>query len=437
MNANLSPESPQPKPEPGGIPFPVALAVLLVLLVLVVAAIVGFWRYAHSDKLKADRQTQAAQAKKVKDELADKQATQNARLALAQTHQTELLATTRAATNLLGRVLVEVTRLANDAASLRTNAPGRQVALFPALVAQARHYYDSDLRELAARETVVTKLEGARLIELQLVNASGTTYEPTPEEKSAVQGFKSWGEPALQKAAQLRSALTVLVSDSKVRVTEATVTPDSPTLETAMTKLDETEIAATQRNAAQKLDEAKLEAAKIEAEAKAKEIIAAAERDADEIRAKAKAAADQQARDLALRAAESKVKDAETQVAVQTAEDQKQKTLLRKKAEDPQIQAKLAPFITPGYMQLYQRSIDKKPLSYKEMKTFGALNPDANGLDRLVAIALSGNDRVRSRWNLNRKFYSLHPNDLEQVKEAQQLLVELGPVLVEMGLLQP
>jgi hypothetical protein len=65
------------------------------------------------------------------------------------------------------------------------------------------------------------------------------------------------------------------------------------------------------------------------------------------------------------------------------------------------------------------------------------LNQDFNGLDHLVAIAISASDKVRPRWKLNQKFYRRYPNQVEQVKEAQQLLIELGPVLVEMGLLQP
>jgi hypothetical protein len=38
---------------------------------------------------------------------------------------------------------------------------------------------------------------------------------------------------------------------------------------------------------------------------------------------------------------------------------------------------------------------------------------------------------------MNPQLYTRHPDEIEKVKEVQQLLVELGPVLVEMGKLQP
>ena len=41
------------------------------------------------------------------------------------------------------------------------------------------------------------------------------------------------------------------------------------------------------------------------------------------------------------------------------------------------------------------------------------------------------NHRSSSAFGVN------HPADIEQIKEAQALLIELGPVLVEMGMLQP
>ena len=51
--------------------------------------------------------------------------------------------------------------------------------------------------------------------------------------------------------------------------------------------------------------------------------------------------------------------------------------------------------------------------------------------------ALRSADRVRPRWKMNPQLYTRHPDEIEKVKEVQQLLVELGPVLVEMGKLQP
>ena len=44
---------------------------------------------------------------------------------------------------------------------------------------------------------------------------------------------------------------------------------------------------------------------------------------------------------------------------------------------------------------------------------------------------------MRPRWKMNPQLFVRHPDQIETIKEAQELLIELGPVLVEMGLLYP
>lgn len=437
MSSSQLPLSPEANRKPQGIPMWTALVVLFILLVIVVSAIGGVWYYIHNDKLKLERQLAQAEAATLRAELAAKQASQNSGLALAKTHQEEILGEARSATNILTRLMVESAKLKKDADVLKNNEAGKRVALFPELVDQARRFYETDLKELAPREMIVAKLENARRLELQLVEAAGTLYEPAPQIRSAVQEYKTWGEEAFQKASQARQVFSFMVSESNVKVTDVEVTSDSPTLEEMMAKSALAEAKSIQRLLVENSSGAKLDAAKIAAEAESKQIITEAELKRNEVLAKAKEDADKQARDLALRDAEGKVKDTETAVAVRGAEDLKRNILLRKKASDPRIKVKLAPFITLGYAQVYAMGIDIKPLSYKDLQTFGALTPDSNGLDRLVAAATSPADKVRPRWKINRKFYRTKPNDLEMVKEAQQLLIELGPVLVEMGLLQP
>lgn len=80
---------------------------------------------------------------------------------------------------------------------------------------------------------------------------------------------------------------------------------------------------------------------------------------------------------------------------------------------------------------------DRTPLSLKEMQAFGALAPAMDGLERLVDIAINQNDKEHPRWRLNGKFWSTKPEQMEMVKETQKLLlIELGPTLVEMKLLE-
>jgi hypothetical protein len=414
-----------------------ALLVLLVLLLLVVSGFAALWYYVRSDKIQTERRIAHAEAEKVRVELASKEAAQKAALALSKTRQEAALSQLRAATNALMRLLSEATRLESDAASLKTNDAGRLVGLFPDLAGQARHFYDTDLQALVPRDEIVTRLEGVRRIEQQLIDSAGTAYEPAPELSLTASNSTVWTEPALQKAVQLRQILTTLVQESKVKVTDATVTPASPALEAAMAQASQNETAAGQRLAAETTSSAKAQAVKIAAAAEAEEIIADAKRKSAEILAKAQEEADKQTRELSVRQAQGKVEDTQAKVAVEKASDDAKKIELKKKAADPAIQAKLAPFITPGYAQIDGLRSDLKPLSYTALQNSGALANDMRGLGKLVIIAWTSADRVRPRWKMNPQLFNRHPDEIEKVKEVQQLLIELGPVLVEMGKLQP
>jgi hypothetical protein len=64
------------------------------------------------------------------------------------------------------------------------------------------------------------------------------------------------------------------------------------------------------------------------------------------------------------------------------------------------------------------------------------LDPSLAGLRKLAEIATNAKDKVRPRWKLG-MYWPQKPQELEKVKEAQQLLIELGPVMVELKLLEP
>ena len=148
---------------------------------------------------------------------------------------------------------------------------------------------------------------------------------------------------------------------------------------------------------------------------------------------------DAQRREAELRLATNKIENAKTTVAIQTAEEDARKVELRKKASDPSVQAKLAPFIQKGYWQIGGYSTEMKPLSFTTLQSIGALGDSIKGLEALAKIAVSMDDRVRPRWKLagGTVFFQKYPASIEKLKEAQNLLIELGPVLVEMGKLQP
>ena len=118
-----------------------------------------------------------------------------------------------------------------------------------------------------------------------------------------------------------------------------------------------------------------------------------------------------------------------------------QKVKLRAKAKDPKIQAKLAPFTTPGYLQLnHKMSYQKEAFSYTEILQSGALTQSQAGLQKMVMIAFTRDDKDRPRLHFQIDFangWQKSNEDREMVMELQQLLIELGPTLAELGVLKP
>ncbi|HRK23051.1 MAG TPA: hypothetical protein PLX06_14630, partial [Fimbriimonadaceae bacterium] len=235
--------------------------------------------------------------------------------------------------------------------------------------------------------------------------------------------------------------LRTLSQESKVRVTTATLTADSPTLDTAIQRLTAAELSAQQQVAAVKTDEARQTATETVAEAEIVKIRESAQAEAARIVANAKAEAEAKLaavdRELAMKKAEQIKADTETKVAAETVIDEAKKLELRKKAQDPAIQAKLKPFTTPGYWQVDKMTLDLKPHSFTKLKSRGALESTVKGSRELVRIVTDKDDKVRPRWKMQAFYFMNYPEQIEQVKEAQTLLNELGPTLVEMKMLEP
>ncbi len=415
----------------------IALVVLGILLVIVVAGIGGTYYYLNNEKLKLQREKENAEAEAGRAKLAEQQAGQKAAVALAKSQQDALLAEARNATNLLVRLMAEERSLRGDAENLKTNETGRAVALFPELVNQARLFYDTSLSDAVKRDDIVARLEGVRRIEVQLIEAANTAYEPVPEMGKTVQAAGAWGEQALAKVTQLRQALAALARESKIKFTDAALTPTSPTLAEAISKRVEHEASDALRRAEQTATAARTTAVETRAAAEAERIRAEAERDAAEVRRKLAEEQAAKEREWQEREARLKLEETKSKVAVQDKADEARRVELKKKASDPAIRAKLAPFITPGYVGIYRPTAELKRFSFQEIQSFGALAPTIAGQDRMVAIATAPNDKVRPHWSFNPKFYRRHADQIQMVQEAQQLLTELGPVLVELGLLEP
>jgi hypothetical protein len=374
----------------------------------------------------------------LQNELDAKKATEEAKLTMARTRQEEVLAQTRLATNAVGLLLQEINQVNTEATSLKSSDAGRTVALHPDLVAQARRLYDTDLPALVPTAEVVTRLEGVRRIEQQLVTALGTTYQPEAELAVTAQNAAVWAESERRRVKNTQTLLNGLVQESKIKVATTPLTAQSPTLDAAVAQLRQGEVAQRQRTVVEKTTVALDDAAKMQAEAEARRITQEAQLQASNLLAKVTEEKAEWERAMKKREAEQKIKETETKIAIQTKTEEARNMELRKKASDPVVQGKLAAFITPGYWQTKAKGIspDKKPLSLTVLQEKGALAPTLAGFRELVEVATIPNDKVRPRWNLSAG-WPKKPDKLEMVKETQALLIELGPVLVELKMLEP
>ena len=361
------------------------------------------------------------------------------RLDRAQGRQKEVLRQARAATNGLLNLLAEVNGATAEATILKTNTDGQTLALHPDLLAQARLFYDVQWREMPVAADIIARLEDARRLELQMLSQQGTAFEPPDEILAGAGNAAVSAERDRGKVQQIRDYLASLVRESKIKYTQATLTTNAPHLEDAIKTTGNAEAAERRRKEAEQTAAANLEADRIRTEEKAKGIIADAERDAAKIRAEAEEKKAALEREMALKKAQQQTEAVKTKVAVATAADEDRKIELRKKASDPAVQGKLAPFITPGHAQIGGVSPDALPHSLSKLRGCKALdtNSSMTGLRALLEVAISKNDTRRPRWTIDRKFWVNHPADIEKIKGAQALLIELGPVLVEMGKLQP
>lgn len=122
-----------------------------------------------------------------------------------------------------------------------------------------------------------------------------------------------------------------------------------------------------------------------------------------------------------------------------------EKKRLIDKCNDPEVKTILAPFLDKGYFRPSDNmhgsrrydTVQPVPISFADLQKLGALNPTGSGADMLHKIASAPMDSMRSRWPGFRKKWQDDPGLREKVPKAQQLLIELGPTMVEMKMLQP
>jgi len=123
----------------------------------------------------------------------------------------------------------------------------------------------------------------------------------------------------------------------------------------------------------------------------------------------------------------------EKQIAIEEADEE----ALVKLAKSPDIQKRLAPFITPGMKQFtasgmfYSAPDEAKPLSFSIINRIRALSPDERGLSKLAMLATS-KENDRPKWHT-----PTTSQDWKRVKENQEYLRQLGPTLIQLKMLLP
>ncbi|MEM6484199.1 MAG: hypothetical protein AAF662_04360 [Pseudomonadota bacterium] len=109
---------------------------------------------------------------------------------------------------------------------------------------------------------------------------------------------------------------------------------------------------------------------------------------------------------------------------------------LATKAESPEIKQIFAPLINPGLFQpsppRRERGREARPMSFGELARSGSLEPTDEGLRDLMEAVNQRHNRERGSW-----VEPTAAEDWAELRRRQALLRELGPTMVELGLLSP
>jgi hypothetical protein len=410
--------------------FSVRTVVLIVvfLLLVLVGSVGGVYIWLKGKNLGLAKQQIEAEQALAQAKLDRQRDEAAAKLTVARSQQDAALIVVRNTTNALTRMLVASREMKDDADRLKASDLGRTLAMFPDLVQQARHLFDIGFAQLPADSEIVSRLESARRIELGLVGKLGSAYTPGADLVAENHSAFAWADEAMKRVSLAQAALAGLVTEARVKVTSGN--SSNLTLDEAIRRFSEAEAVARQRT---------IEEATAKAKAEADKLMAATL--SDQIKSDAQKKAAEQERKRLEEKAQEEVAAAAAKIKADAIAEEARTMLLKQKASDPQIQTILAPFITPGYLTARGTlSYDKKPFSFRELKSAGVLEPTNAGIQAMVNLAFTSQDKVRPRWGFKQtssKSWLHVPEDMERVKKAHALLIELAPVLVQMGQLEP
>lgn len=124
-----------------------------------------------------------------------------------------------------------------------------------------------------------------------------------------------------------------------------------------------------------------------------------------------------------------------------------EKNRLREKAKSREVATALAPFVGKGYWQpgRAQPDRDAAGISLTAIKAEGALDPSPTGMRQLYHIGANPKNDRPGGWSKDDRMVGKpleawlknKPGARDTARKAQDILLELGDVLVEVGLLSP
>jgi len=140
-------------------------------------------------------------------------------------------------------------------------------------------------------------------------------------------------------------------------------------------------------------------------------------------------------------------KQSEKELEAERIKQETEKNRLREKAKSREVATALAPFIGKGYWQpgRAQPDRDAAGISLSAIKAQGGLDPSPRGMRELYHIGANPNNDRPGGWSKEDRMVGKpleawlknKPGARDTARKAQDLLLELGDILVEVGLLSP
>jgi hypothetical protein len=420
-----------------GIPLWTAVVTLAALAGISASFLWFVIHHANDERARMEDEKATWEAEKQTAEIERQKSAEATKAATARFQQKTALAMVQVIRVGYEELLTKLRSLTQDARSLRTSSVGMQVAQFPDLVSSARRLYEHDLKELADESVVISRLEGERRIESQIASMTSTDGAPDATVFQTSQADAKWVTREGAKLDRARVLLTSLISEARIKVPPVGSTGGTQTLDQAMTDMAIQEVGTQQRAIVNQTAEAMTKATFTTASAESDRIVNEAKLQAEQIRAAANAEAVKRQQELDLQKAKLQVEAAKVRVAVDQANDEARNVGLRARLKDPNILTQLAPLTTPGYLQVGdQNSFERQPISYSALMQSGAFGRTDAGLQRLIHVVANGRDKDRPRLRFSAGWKS-RPDERAQIVSLQQLVIELGPTMVEQGLLSP